>query len=131
MAPGSGRGDGAAVRDAFSDLLLGGRCAACGRQGRVLCPDCAARLPTSGHPVRPDPAPVGLPPVFAGAEYADPLRRLILDHKEQQAFGLAVPLGRVLATVVDDATAGLGAPRGNRLVLVPVPSASSATRRRG
>lgn len=116
----------APVRDAFSDLLLGGRCAGCGRPGRVLCPDCTEGLPRGGHPVRPDPAPPGLPPVLAAGEYADPLRRLVLAHKERQAFGLTAPLGRVLATVLEDLLGAAGL-----VALVPVPSAPAATRRRG
>jgi len=119
------------VRDAFSDLVLGGRCAGCGRPGRVLCSTCSAALPQSGHGVRPDPSPSGLPPVFSAGDYADPLRRLILTHKEHQAFALADPLGLVLASVlagaVDQVAPGIRAP----LVLVPVPSAPSATRTRG
>jgi len=123
------------VRDAFSDLLLGGRCAGCDRRGRVLCAGCSALLPRSAHEVRPDPAPPGLPPVFAAGEYADPLRRLILAHKEQQAFGLAGPLGTVLGEVLGevlaDAVRPSPAPGDPAVVLVPVPSSAAATRRRG
>jgi len=122
------------VRDAFSDLLLGGRCAGCDRRGRVLCTACGALLPRSGHEVRPDPAPPGLLPVFAAGEYADPLRRLILAHKEQQAFGLAGPLGRLLGVVLGEVLAEVRldpVPSPPAVVLVPLPSAAAATRRRG
>ncbi|RNL78644.1 ComF family protein [Nocardioides marmorisolisilvae] len=119
------------MRDAFADLLLGGCCAGCGGAGRVLCRDCADRLPYGGHLTRPDPAPAGLPAVLAAGEYADPLRRLVLAHKERQAFGLTAPLGCVLASVLVDAADLLAAPREALLVLVPVPSAPAATRRRG
>ena len=97
----------------------------------MLCPDCLAVLPASGHEVRPDPPPPGLVATFAAAAYADPLRRLILAHKERQAFGLAVPLGEVLAAVLDSAVAALAPGPETGLVLVPVPSSAAATRRRG
>ena len=119
------------MRDAFSDLLLGGRCAGCGRRGRVLCADCEGALPRRGHPVRPHPAPPGLPAVYAAGEYADLLRRLVLGHKEQQAFALARPLGRVLAGVLATEVADLRGPPVSLLVLVPVPSVAATTRRRG
>ncbi|MFL6021895.1 MAG: ComF family protein [Marmoricola sp.] len=119
------------MRDAFCDLLLGGRCAGCGVGGRVLCADCREDLPMAGRPSVPEPAPAGLPPVFTAGEYADLLRRLVLAHKEHRAFGLAVPLGVVLAAVLADALADLGAPAGTRPLLVPVPSSRSATRARG
>ncbi|MFL6109212.1 MAG: ComF family protein [Marmoricola sp.] len=119
------------MRDAFSDLVLGGCCAGCGRPGRVLCPGCRDELPHGGNPVRPEPAPVGLPAVLAAGEYADPLRRLVLAHKERQAFGLTVPLGRVLASVLADVADLAAAPAATRLALVPVPSSPAATRARG
>lgn len=119
------------MRDAWSDLLLGSRCAGCGRPGRVLCPDCTGALPRAGQESRPDPAPPGLPPTFAADWYADPLRRLILAHKEQQAFALARPLGRVLAAVLGSAVEAIEPPPGTLLVLVPVPSSRGSTRRRG
>jgi predicted amidophosphoribosyltransferase len=132
MAVAGAAGHGGPVRDAFSDLLLGGRCAGCGEPGRILCADCTSSLPRRGHPVRPEPAPPGLPPVLAAGEYADLLRRLVLDHKERHAFGLARPLGRVLAAVLADVAAGAPAgPAGTLLVLVPVPSAPASTRKRG
>ena len=119
------------MRDAFSDLLLGGRCAGCARPGRVLCPDCASALPRGGYAVRPDPAPPGLPPVLAAGEYAGLLRLLVLSHKERQALGLAGPLGAVLGAVLLDAVDALAPPSGTGLVLVPVPSTGAVTRRRG
>lgn len=119
------------MRDAFADLLLGGRCAGCDRPGRVLCSDCHAGLPHGGQLTRPDPAPAGLPVVLTAGEYADPLRRLVLAHKERQAFGLTVPLGEVLGAVVAEAVELLGCPGPTPVALVPVPSSASATRRRG
>jgi len=118
------------VRDAWADLLLGGSCAGCGRRGRVLCADCTACLPGTGQRSTPDPEPAGLPPTFAAGEYADPLRRLILAHKERQVFALAGPLGGVLAAVLASALDTVAAPE-LPLVVVPVPSRPRATRQRG
>jgi len=76
--------------------------------------------------VRPTPSPPGLAPAFAAGEYADPLRTLLLTHKEHQGFALAGPLGRVLGSVVD------GVPvRSAPLVLVPVPAHPAVVRARG
>jgi predicted amidophosphoribosyltransferase len=112
--------------DAWADLVHGGRCLGCARPGRLLCRPCAAGLPVLGLPTRPTPCPAGLVPCFAGGEYVDLLRALVLAHKERRAFGLAGPLGGVLAGSV--AAAGAG---GGRLVLVPVPSRPEVVRGRG
>lgn len=124
-----GAGDDARVRDAWWDLVHGSSCCGCGRPGRILCPDCAADLPSHAEPVRPDPAPEGLVPCFAAGPYADPLRTMILRHKEHGAHGLARPLGRVLGGVVSDLLTAVG--EGVGVILVPVPSAAGMVRRRG
>lgn len=112
--------------DDWLDLVLGGACVCCERPGRLLCMTCRQALPRGANPVRPDPCPPGLAPAFAAGEYADPLRQLILLHKEQRVFGLAGPLGFALAKAV---RAGLA--RGSRTVLVPVPSRAAVVRARG
>lgn len=112
--------------DHWLDLAFGGACLWCTRPGRLLCPDCRDALPLEARPVRPDPCPPGLAPAFAAAEYADPVRRMILLHKERRAFALAAPLGQALVLPV---LAGM-ASRG-RTVLVPVPSRSAVVRARG
>ncbi|WP_175609287.1 ComF family protein [Streptacidiphilus griseoplanus] len=117
--------------DALLDLLLPTRCAGCGAARSQLCSGCRTALArATGHPVRPDPPPPGLPPVFAAAEYAGPVRALLLAHKERGALRLAAPLGAALATAVR-AAAGLPAPAGGPLLLVPVPSTRRAVRARG
>lgn len=113
-------------RDDWLDLAFGGACVCCARPGRLLCPACAASMPFEARHVRPDPCPDGLAPTFAAAEYADPVRRMILLHKERAAFALARPLGRALALPV---IAGMAA--GGRTVLVPVPSRPAVVRSRG
>ncbi|MBP2355412.1 putative amidophosphoribosyltransferase [Kribbella aluminosa] len=115
------------VRDAFVDLLLGGRCAGCDRPGVTLCGGCR-RLLTGATPFRawPDPRPAGLPPPTAAAPYADQLRNVILAHKEHARYALARPLGRLLADAVRTA---LGDRRA--VWLCPVPSPRATVRQRG
>jgi len=117
------------MRDAWWDLVHGSACCGCGRPGRLLCPSCSAALPRQALPVRPDPAPPGLAPCFAAGPYAEPLRTMILRHKERGAHALARPLGLVLAGVVGDLLDAAGAEAG--VVLVPVPSSPGTVRARG
>lgn len=120
------------MRDAWLDLVLGGSCLGCRRPGRLLCPACDASLPDrlgSAGPVRPDPCPDGLAPVYAVGPYADPLRPLILAHKERGALALAGPLGRLLTGSIRASVRGV--PPRARVLLVPVPSRPRVVRRRG
>lgn len=120
------------MRDAFLDLLLGAGCVGCATPGRSLCGACAAGLPTEDtdvRAVRPDPCPPGLAPALAAAEYADPLRRMIVRHKEERVFALTRPLGRVLAAPVRAAAEAL--PPETLTLLVPVPSRPAVVRSRG
>jgi predicted amidophosphoribosyltransferase len=112
--------------DDWLDLALGGSCVCCARAGRLLCPDCRDALPLAARQVRPEPCPPGLAPAFAAAEYADPVRRMILLHKERRAFALAAPLGQALLLPVRAGMASRG-----RTVLVPVPSRPAVVRARG
>jgi predicted amidophosphoribosyltransferase len=65
-------------------------------------------------------------------EYADPLRRLVIDHKERGRLALARPLGRLLAVaVLDTWRAAEGARWPPVLDLVPVPSHPAVVRGRG
>ena len=112
--------------DALLDLALGSTCVACARPGRLLCRDCAAALPVDAAPVRPSPCPPGLVACRATGPYDGALRALVLAHKEHGGLSLAAPLGGLLAAAVD-ALPGDDTGR----VLVPVPSAPAAVRRRG
>ena len=112
--------------DDWLDLVLGGACVGCAKPGRLLCLACRKELGWFVRAVRPDPCPPGLAPAFAAAEYADPVRRMILLHKERQVFALAGPLGEALAGPV---LAGMRP--GGRTVLVPVPSRPAVVRARG
>lgn len=118
--------------DAWLDLLLGSRCSVCATPGRALCAGCAATLPTCAALSWPTPTPPGLVPPWSTGAYADPLRCMVIDHKEHGRLALARPLGRLLAV------AALAAWRAERdpslppaMQLVPVPSHPAVVRQRG
>lgn len=113
------------MRDAFTDLLLGGRCVGCGRGGRALCPGCAAGLPEAAVPAWPTPTPAGLAPPYAAAPYDGTVRQMVVAHKERRVLALRRPLGGLLALSV------VALARGGPVVLVPVPSRPGTSRRRG
>ncbi|MFJ3904034.1 ComF family protein [Streptomyces sp. NPDC090025] len=113
-------------------LMLPVCCEGCGRSRTALCPSCEAELTAVGpRPVRPDPEPVGLPPVCAAARYEGAVRGLLIAHKERGALALAGPLGVALAGAVTAAEGACGGPGARLLLLVPVPSARRAVRARG
>lgn len=124
------------LRDAASDLLLGGSCLGCATPGRLLCPACRAGLPTTAVPHWPTPTPAGLATPWAAAPYDGLLRALVLGHKEHRLLALTPVLGALLAISVaaalDDVEAGAGAGPGvPPVLLVPVPSRRAAVRARG
>lgn len=115
---------------AAGDLLLGSACHGCGRPWWGVCPSCRellrARRP---YLTRPDPCPPGFPRTTTCSPYDDLLRGLVIAHKERSALGLSPLLADRLAQSVHAllSTATAGTP----VVLVPVPSATAAVRRRG
>lgn len=78
----------------------------------------------------PSGYPAGFPLTVASASYDPALRSLISAYKERAALGLAAYLGLRLAVAVAFLLqlTGVGA---GPLLLVPVPSARAASRRRG
>jgi predicted amidophosphoribosyltransferase len=114
------------VLDAWLDLVAGSACVHCRRPGRLLCPDCRGLLPDRAVWTSPDPCPPGLAPAVVGGDYADPLRAMVLAHKERRAFALVRPLGEVLAVAARD----LVRPDGQTL-MVPVPSRAAVVTARG
>ncbi|WAL95854.1 ComF family protein [Streptomyces sp. Je 1-369] len=135
----------------LTDLVLPTECGGCGRPRTALCAECRAALGGAvARRVRPDPAPPGLPAVFAAVPYDDVGRSVLLSHKERGALGLAQPLGLALAGAVcavlrgetrlpgdTGARSGVGGtqdgPQGRVMPvsLVPVPSSRAAVRARG
>ncbi|MBM0233535.1 ComF family protein [Micromonospora sp. STR1_7] len=111
--------------------MLPADCAGC-RERRPglrhgVCPACVAALNAlRPGPVRPTPAPAGLPPCVALGPYAGPLREALLAYKEHGRHGLARPLGGLLAEVVAAAVGEVSRP----VALVPVPDTAAAARAR-
>lgn len=104
------------------DLVLPRHCLGCHRSGSALCADCRGGPP---RPHRPDPTPPGYPSTWVGGPYRGALRAAVLAYKERGRTDLRVALATLLAATVRAAV-----PAGPVLV-VPVPSARSAARRRG
>lgn len=131
------------LADAFVDLFVGGRCAACGRAGRAVCAGCADVLTSPVRRCWPRPVPEGLAQPWCVADYSGVARALLLAHKEHGRYGLARVLGRCLgAAVVDAAAVPAGPPEPTVqpeplsplspwAALVPVPSRPSVVRARG
>lgn len=117
---------------AFSDLMMPLDCAGCGEHGTRLCRRCLLEVGGgAARPVRPCPAPAGLPAVRAAVPYQGAARALLLAHKERGALWLARVLGGVLASVVRASSPAGHEARMGRVLLVPVPSAPRAVRSRG
>ncbi|MDX6258149.1 MAG: hypothetical protein QOJ11_4483 [Frankiales bacterium] len=108
------------------DLLLPCPCVSCAADRGPVCPDCRSQR---WEPRRrdPTPRPVGLPPVWAAAAFAGPMRDLVLAYKQDGCWPSLRPLTTALTDTVLAATRGRAGP----LLLVPVPSSAAARRRRG
>lgn len=137
---------------ALLDLVLPPRCAGCGEPGSAVCRACTAELLREPAPRPPDPRPPGLPECWSATVYDGAARRIILACKEQGRTALIPALGAGLAEVVAAALeawarrgrwdgAQTRLPQSGRMararwgrgpiVLVPVPSAPAASRKRG
>ncbi|WP_375426572.1 ComF family protein [uncultured Friedmanniella sp.] len=115
---------------AAGDLLLGSACHGCGRPWWGVCPECRTRLRAlRPYLTWPEPAPDGFPMTATCSPYDALARGLIVAHKERSALGLSPVLADRLAQAVH-ALLSQAAPAGP-VVLVPVPSAAAAVRRRG
>lgn len=139
IPPSAALGSFKAAGAALLELVLPGGCAGCGvdlpGDGRpaLLCVRCRDELGVPARTAWPTPAPPGLPPPWAVADYDGGTRAAILAHKEDGRLALARPLGDALARAV---SAGMGVTAGARqhrpvIGLVPVPSRPSAVRARG
>lgn len=117
---------------ALVDLLLPRRCAGCGAPSGPLCHCCTGLLGAAPRAYPPRPAPLGLPPPWAAARYEGSVKTMIVAYKERGRTDLARPLGAALARAVLAAYGGVErARRRAPVVLVAVPSARPAVRRRG
>ena len=134
------RGGGAA--SAAAELALPASCGGCGRGGVGWCLGCAARARRTafaGGPreVAPSPRPGGLPIVRATTPYAGPVRVALVAFKDEGRRDLCAVLAPLLTAALDQVARSDPEVRavltaGNEpLVLVPMPSAGAAVRRRG
>jgi predicted amidophosphoribosyltransferase len=114
------------------DLVLPAACPGCRAPGAArLCGECRESLSRlRAHPVRPTPAPPGLPPCVAMGGYQGVLREVLLAYKERGRYPLARLLGDLLAGSVLGALAATGHRAGTPVLLVPVPDTPSAARER-
>ncbi len=127
---------------AVADLAVPVCCAGCGEPGERVCPVCraaAGRLAWSGgpRPVVPSLPPAGFPPTHAWAAYAPPVSTWLVAYKDADRRDLRRELAPLLGRAVDAALAESPAAAATLLagrrpiLLVPVPSAPAARRRRG
>jgi predicted amidophosphoribosyltransferase len=119
----------------LSDLVLPTACAGCGAERVPLrygtCADCVTALEAlTPFGTVPVPAPAGMPPCVAMGPYADVLRGALLAYKEKGRYGLARPLGALLASAVVQVAVRAGADPRVPLLVLPVPSTASAARAR-
>jgi predicted amidophosphoribosyltransferase len=113
---------------AFLDLILPTACVGCGLVGGAACPSCLFLLSAAPSVRWPDPRPSGLPPPYAVADYAGPVRAMLLGYKEHGATELKRPLATAIASSVCAIATRLGV---DSVLLVPVPSTAAARRLRG
>ena len=107
-------------------LLLAASCPGCGEAETVLCDSCRADLQPS---VIARTTPAGLP-VFAAMTFESTAANCIRRLKDGGETLLATPLGLALDAAVDAALLA-GAHSRREVAIVPVPTSSSAFRRRG
>ncbi|HET8594633.1 MAG TPA: phosphoribosyltransferase family protein [Intrasporangium sp.] len=117
------------------DLLLPAECAGCHRTGSPWCRRCGRALNRLAFPdgprlVTPDPAPPGMPAVYAWGTYADPLRAAVTAWKDEGRRDLVdqlVPLLRpALSAALTDGPQAVAA-----ALMVPAPSSRRSRRTRG
>ena len=128
---GGGRNPLLGLFDAAADLVLPRPCPGCGRTG-PWCDPCAATLAGPPRRVRPPDHLTDadrIPPLWALARYAGPVRAVILAGKEKGRRDLPGILGTSLGEAVRQlhAWGAVDEP----VWLVPAPSRRSAARRRG
>jgi predicted amidophosphoribosyltransferase len=119
-----------ATGSAVLDLVLADRCAGCAVPGGALCAACRSALAGPARLVWPRPVPSGLPPPWATATYAGPVRAAVVAYKEDGRRALAGPLAQALRAAVAAGLLATGRTAPG-LALVPVPSRPAAVRARG
>lgn len=129
----------AGVRQAMAaavDLVLPGTCAGCDAPGSSLCGPCRAELADlaladTGR-VAPVPPPDGWPGCTGTLRYEGMSARVMKAFKDGDRLDLVDLLGRLLTDAVRrEVTAPPFDPGRRPVLLVPIPSAPAAVRRRG
>lgn len=131
-----------AAASAAVELALPASCGGCGRGGVSWCLGCAAGARRTAFPggpceVAPTPCPPGLPTVRATTPYDGPVRVALVAYKDEGRRDLCTVLAPLLAAALDETVRsdprlrGLLAAGNEPLLLVPMPSAAAAVRRRG
>ena len=106
-------------------LFLPNRCLLCGQLGPLpWCQTCEQRMPNRPRPV----ARNGLPAGWAGHDYAGQVQTLLHWLKSSGSKKLADQLGRLVRLWLAFLLRATGEPH---VVLVPMPSRPSATKKRG
>lgn len=111
----------------IADLLLPRVCAGCGIETVSLCGDCIEAL---DGPVLRSQQRFGRLQVSGAGAYDGVLRNVLVAYKEHGRRDIVAVLGLLLARAVVDALQNSSVD-GRPVILVPVPSSSSAVRRRG
>lgn len=129
-----------ALLRALADLAAPEGCAGCGRRASGLCVACRRDLHELARDpqgeVLLDPAPDGIPRVWACASYDGVTGGLVVAHKDRGRHQLRPVLAglwrRALAEVVEHDDVVRDALRSGEVVpVVPVPSSAAASRSRG
>ena len=114
-----------------ADLLLGARCAGCGRPALTLCRTCGEAIRPAPAVAWPEPCPRTLrlpspvPPIAAGGN-TEVLRRVLVAWKEAGNTRLTAVLDHLLAASVVEHVRAL-----RPVTLVPVPTSRRSRRERG
>lgn len=115
---------------AAGDLLLGAVCHGCGMPWWGLCPGCRNRLAGRRPFLARSPSGTDGPPLtVACSPYDELVSHLVTAHKDRGALGLAPVLAAPLALSVHGLLQHCRST--GPVLLVPVPSAAVAVRRRG
>lgn len=124
------------------ELALPTTCGGCGASGATWCRGCAEDLGRASYQgdaqrVCPTPCPVGYPPTWAAIPYGAAARAALVAFKDGDRRDLVTVLAPMLSGAMVAALAGdprfraVLASGNGPVFVVPVPSSTSAVRRRG
>ena len=117
------------------DFFLPAKCLFCDCEPSVICGNCLSLLLTEPLAVTRAQHQLGLHQICGTAvlDYSPQTAKLISAFKEKQLFSLAKPMAELMvaALLKSNFVAGWQATNSMPLVLVPIPSTSSSTLKRG